>query len=145
MCENLSGSDRISAWDERISADGHSRGLHSGAVMVNWIQRRIKERKRHMYEQDGQFFQYKGKPLVRSGNVIYYGSMMDDYVVMLQIKSTKEEAGRKLPDQIVVQLMRTDKNVKPQDVVVKKADKSGLYNALDVADIWLRRSLSEQQ
>jgi arginyl-tRNA synthetase len=99
----------------------------------------------HMYEQDGQFFQYKGKPLVRSGNVIYYGSMMDDYVVMLQIKSTKEEAGRKLPDQIVVQLMRTDKNVKPQDVVVKKADKSGLYNALDVADIWLRRSLSEQQ
>ena len=98
-----------------------------------------------MYEQDGQFFQYKGKPLVRSGNVIYYGSMMDDYVVMLQIKSTKEEAGRKLPDQSVVQLMRTDKNVKPQDVVVKKADKSGLYNALDVADIWLRRSLSEQQ
>lgn len=96
-----------------------------------------------MYEQDEPFFQYKGKPLVRSGNVIYYGSMMDEYVVMLQVKSMKEEAGRKVPDQIVVQLMRTDKNVKPQDVVVKKSDKSGLYNALDVADIWLRRSLSE--
>lgn len=95
-----------------------------------------------MYIQDEKFFCYKGKPLVRSGNTIYYGSMMDDYVVMLQIMDQKEVGGRKLPNHIVVQLMRTDKDIKPTEIIVKKAEKEGLYNALDVADIWLRRFLS---
>ena len=96
-----------------------------------------------MEELDKKFFCYKGKPLVRSGKTIYYGSMLDDYVVMLQIMDEKESNGVKLPNNIVVQLMRTDKDVKPQDIVVKKSEKQGLYQALDIADVWLRRALSE--
>ena len=40
-----------------------------------------------------QFLTYKGRPLVRGGNTIYYGNMSDDYVCVLQILSTKEENG----------------------------------------------------
>ena len=36
-----------------------------------------------------QFLTYKGRPLVRGGNTIYYGNMSDEYVCMLQILSTK--------------------------------------------------------
>lgn len=96
-----------------------------------------------MDELNKKFFSYKDKPLVRSGNTIYYGSMLDEYVVMLQIQSTKKVGDNEVPDTIVVQLMRTDKSVKPQDVIVKKADKTGLSNALDIADIWLTRALNE--
>ena len=37
-----------------------------------------------------RFFTYKGYPLVRHDNVIYYGNMSDDYVVMLQILQQKK-------------------------------------------------------
>ena len=45
-----------------------------------------------------QFLNYKGRPLVRGGNTIYYGNMSDEYVCVLQILSTKEENGEELPD-----------------------------------------------
>ena len=32
---------------------------------------------------------YKGKPLVRKDNELYYGCMTDPYVLYLQIQSTK--------------------------------------------------------
>jgi len=90
-----------------------------------------------------KFFCYKGKPLVKNGNTIYYGSMMDDYVVMLQVLDTKKVGDMTLSNNILVQLMRTGKDVKPQDMVVKKSEKSGLYSALEIADIWLTRALTE--
>lgn len=90
-----------------------------------------------------KFFSYKGKPLVKNGNTIYYGDMLDDYVVMMQILSTTTKGDKTVPNNIMVQLMRTDKNIKPQDIIVKKSEKSGLYNAIDIADIWLTRALSE--
>lgn len=97
-----------------------------------------------MNELDKKFFCYKGKPLVRCGNTIYYGSMLDEYVVMLQIQDTKKEAGVDLPNNILVQLMRTDKSTKPQDIIAKKSEKTGLYNALEIADIWLERAIAEE-
>ena len=36
-----------------------------------------------------EFSTYKGKPLVRCGDEIYYGSMEDKYVIRMQIKSKK--------------------------------------------------------
>lgn len=97
-----------------------------------------------MEELNKKFFSYKGKPLVRNGNTIYYGSMLDEYVVMLQIQDTKKVGDTELPNNIVVQLMRTDKAVKPQDIVVKKRDKVGLSGAIEMADIWLNKALSEE-
>lgn len=91
------------------------------------------------------FFTYKNKPLVRSGNTLYYGSMKDPYVVMLQILGTKEENGRKMAQDVMVQLMRTGRDVKPQDMVVKKSIKTGLYAAMDIAEVWLNRALAESK
>ena len=96
-----------------------------------------------MEDTASPFFQYKDKPLVRCGNTLYYGSMQDPFVVMLQVLSTKEEHGRPMAQEVMVQLMRTGRDVKPQDIVVKKSVKQGLFAAMDIADIWLRRALSE--
>lgn len=96
-------------------------------------------------EKSGEqaFFSYKEKPLVRSGNTIYYGDMKDKYVCMLQIQSTKKFEDMELADKVTVQLMNTDPTVKPQEMVVKKGEKNGLYQALDLASIWLTRALEE--
>ena len=91
------------------------------------------------------FFTYKNKPLVRCGNTLYYGSMKEPYVVMMQILGTKEENGRKMAQDVMVQLMRTGRDVKPQDMVVKKSIKQGLYAAMDIAEVWLTRAITESK
>ena len=89
------------------------------------------------------FFTYKGKPLVRKGDTIYYGSMGDPFVVMLSINSHTKNGELDLADSITVQLMHTDTTINPMEIVVKKAEKKGLYQALDIASIWLDRALEE--
>lgn len=80
---------------------------------------------------------YKGHPLVRSKNDIYYGSMEDEFVVFMQILSTKEVDGAPVADKIHLTLLSTDTSLPPRERMVKQSDKNGLYNALDFAAIWL--------
>ena len=63
---------------------------------------------------------YKGRPLVRSGNTIYYGDMGDKYVAMLQILSEADFDGETLPTKVSVQIWSTDEELRPRDRVVKK-------------------------
>ena len=89
------------------------------------------------------FLMYKGKPLVRCKDTLYYGNMSDKYVVMLRILSTKKLKDMELADRVSVQLMYTDADVRVRDRVVKTSEKEGLYNAMDIGSIWLERALAE--
>ena len=86
---------------------------------------------------------YKGKPLVRCGDTIYYGSMKDKYVVKLEIKSKKKVKDLDVADKVTIQLMYTDPNIRSRKQIVKSSEKPGLYLALDIADAWLTRALAE--
>ena len=90
------------------------------------------------------FLTYKGRPLVRSGDTIYYGSSSEKYVIMLQILSKKKVAGEEVADRISVQLLSTDDTLPPMERISKKSEKNGLYNALDIGAILLERSLKTQ-
>ena len=46
-----------------------------------------------MAEEKKAFFTYKGVPLVRKGNNIYFGNMYDEFVVMIEILSTEKVGG----------------------------------------------------
>ena len=91
----------------------------------------------------GRFPSYKGRPLVRSGDTLYYGSMRDKYVVKLDVKSKKEVQGLQVADRVSVQLMSTDPEIRNRKQIVKSSEKDGLYLALDIADAWLTRELKE--
>ena len=86
--------------------------------------------------------EYKGHPLRRKDNLIYYGSMADKYIIMLQVTETKTLNELTVPTRITVQLQLTDPNLKSRDRVVKKSEKTSLYEAIDLAAIWLSRALS---
>ncbi|MBQ9461870.1 MAG: hypothetical protein IJU51_08180 [Clostridia bacterium] len=90
-----------------------------------------------------KFFQYKGKPLVRCGNVIYYGDMKDKYVIKMTIKSKQESAGMEVADKVTVQLMSTEPNIRPKNAIVKSSEKPNLYLAMDIASVWLQKALKE--
>lgn len=85
---------------------------------------------------------YKGRPLMRKDNMIYYGSMADSHIVMLQIIETKKVGDLDVASKVSVQLQLTDSTAKSRDRVVKKSEKDGLYSALDVGVIWLQRALA---
>lgn len=90
-----------------------------------------------------KFLEYRGRPLVRNGNTIYYGNMSDPYVIVLQISGTKEFNGIELADRVLIQLVSTDDNLRPKDRILKKSEKKGLYNAMDIGTIWLERALEK--
>ncbi len=92
---------------------------------------------------DAKFLEYKGKPLVRCKNTIYYGNMNDAYVICLNILDSKELDDIKLSGKVVVQLLSTDPDVSPKEKIVKKSEKSGLFNALDLGAVWLERALKQ--
>lgn len=91
-----------------------------------------------------KYLTYKGKPLVRKGEEIYYGKMSDNYVIMLRIMSTKKVGDMDVAEKVLVQLMRTDDSLKATERIVKKSEKIGLYNAMDIAAVWLERALREK-
>mgnify|MGYP006989016873 CR=1 FL=1 len=87
--------------------------------------------------------QYKGHPLQRKDNFIYYGSMADPYIVMMQILETKKVGDEEIASKVSVQLQLTDPNVRARDRVTKRSEKDGIYSALDVGSVWLERALSK--
>ena len=86
--------------------------------------------------------EYKGHPLRRKDNLIYFGSMADKYIIMLQILDTKKVKDMDVATRVSVQLQLTDPDLKSRDRVVKKTEKDGLYSAMDVAAVWLDRALA---
>ena len=64
---------------------------------------------------------YKGHPLRRKDNLIYYGSMADKYIIMLQVMDNKKvDDDLSLATKVSVQLQLTDPDLKSRDRVVKK-------------------------
>lgn len=90
-----------------------------------------------------QFLEYKGKPLVRSGNTIYYGNINEPYVVCINVKSASKFKDFKLAEDVSVQLISTDDSLPPKEKVIKKSEKKGLFNALDLGSAWLERQLKK--
>lgn len=83
---------------------------------------------------------YKGRPLVRCKNQLYYGSMSDPFVVYMQILTTKEENGVQLADRIHLSLLSTDSTKSLPERMIRQGVKNGLFNALDISNIWLERA-----
>lgn len=93
---------------------------------------------------ENKLLMYKGKPLVRKDNTLYYGYMDEPCVIMMQVNSTKEVNGTELSDKVLVQLVSTDENLRPRDRILKKAERRGLYSAIDIASVWLERELQKR-
>lgn len=86
---------------------------------------------------------YKGRPLMRKDNLVYYGSMADSHIIMLQILETKKVGDQDIASKVSVQLQLTDPAARAKDRIVKKSEKDGFYTALDVGCVWLERALGK--
>ena len=85
---------------------------------------------------------YKGHPLRRVDNLIYYGTMAEKYIIMMQVLETEKVQDLNLATKVSIQLQLTDPDLKSRDRVVKKSEKDSLYAAMDIATVWLDRALA---
>ena len=84
----------------------------------------------------GGYLEYKGRPLVRQDNDIYYGDLSDKYHVYMMIM-TEVPSGtgtEEIPDKIMVQLLPQGKKMPEKQTVA-----NGITDALETADAWLER------
>ena len=86
-----------------------------------------------------EFLEYKGKPLVRHGDDIYYGDLSDKYYILMTIMGDKKSSITKdlVPGQTLVQLIDSETK-KP--VADKQKLTNGLAEAFEFAEAWLERS-----
>lgn len=82
-----------------------------------------------------KFMMYKGYPLVRSGQTLYLGYMSDPYVVKMVITHETNE----MADKIKVYHMSTN------GAVTQNAERSSLYEALDIAHAWLEKNDTQKK
>lgn len=79
---------------------------------------------------------------MRKDNLVYYGSMADTHIIMLQILETKKVNDMDIATKVSVQLQLTDPSARSRDRIVKKSEKDGFYTALDLGCVWLERALA---
>ena len=83
----------------------------------------------------GEFLEYKGRPLVRKDDDIYYGDLSDKYHVFMMIMAEKPSSkGVDVPATIMVQLMPNASKIPEKQTICKS-----LTDALEIADAWLER------
>ncbi len=85
-----------------------------------------------------KFLEYKGKPLVRKGDEIYYGDMSESYIVKFTILSNDANGE---PEKINIKLLKSDTELNEKDRIVKESTKSTMFDALDIGFVWLERIL----
>ncbi len=81
----------------------------------------------------GKYLEYKGKPLVREGDTICYGSKEDKCMLILEILSYKKEGENEIPDKVFIQVVDSANPSK----IIKQGDKNGLYDAFGIGLVWL--------
>lgn len=85
-----------------------------------------------------KFLEYMGKPLVRSGDEIYYGNMNESHIVKFTILSKDAEG---TPNKINIKLLKSNTELSEKDRIAKESTKNTMFEALDVGFVWLDRSL----
>lgn len=84
---------------------------------------------------------YKGKPLLRCGNRIYYGNLEDKLILALDIvESSKKCKMWTYLSKVKVQIMdNTGELGKGQ--VYRKCERENLYKAIDIGEWWLQDAM----
>lgn len=87
-----------------------------------------------------EVLKYKDRPLVRRGNNIYYGNPEDPYIILMVVNSSEKNGDLELSKNVSIILQETKSGK-----MIKKAEREGMFAAMDIAEYWLVDALSYVQ
>lgn len=83
---------------------------------------------------------YKGKPVYRVGDRIYYGNLEDRFILALDVAEKEKLGETEVPTKVKILLMdNTGKLGEGQ--IYRKAERADLYHAFDIGEWWLKDAL----
>lgn len=88
---------------------------------------------------NGTYMMYQGKPLIRQDNAYVWGDMNDKAVLFLVVLNNRTVNGQEIPGDILIQVLSTGE----KHECLKQGQKNGLFNALDLGTVWLKKELGE--
>ena len=80
-------------------------------------------------------------PTIRTATQTLY--VISDLFEDMKVQSEKKQGDQTIADKVIIQLLNTDEQISPKEQVVKKSEKTGLFNALDLGAVWLERALKK--
>ena len=87
-----------------------------------------------------EVLKYKDRPLVRRGNNIYYGNPEDPYIILMVVNSSEKNGDLELSKNVSIILQETKSGK-----MIKKAEREGMFAAMDIAEYRLVDALSYVQ
>ncbi len=83
---------------------------------------------------------YKGKPLYRVGNRVYYGNLEDDLILVLDIVETEKFGNYEKTKKVEIHI-QDNKGELGKGTNYRNAEREDLYKALDIGSWWLQDAL----
>lgn len=84
---------------------------------------------------------YKGKPLVRKDNQIFYGNPRDKYIVAFVLSDFKKVGETEVAGKVDILLQQNDTYMNIKNKMIKKAERTDLWSAMDIGAFWLEDAL----
>jgi hypothetical protein len=88
---------------------------------------------------------YRGYPLRRMGDILYYGELNGRYVVTLKVTKSEPLKDLQIAQTVLIKLMNNDPSLESRKRTERRAEKDGLYPAIDLAATWLDRCLKDPE
>ena len=88
--------------------------------------------------------QYKGHPVVKDANRIYYGEPTNKAIVVLTVLQNSTLGDMEIPSRIIVQLQSTDPALAmKKEKILNECERKTLADALNIGSVWLDKALAE--
>lgn len=88
---------------------------------------------------------YRGKPLIRDGNVLYFGSFDENFITRFTILDSEQVNELDMAKKITIELLEKHGNDISTARLTKKAERTSMWAALDIGVYWLEDILEMEK
>ena len=88
---------------------------------------------------------YRGKPLMRDGDVLYYGDFSENFITRFTITEKKKVKDLDVATKVTIELLEKATDSIKGAKLTKKAERTSLYAALDIGVFWLEDILEMEK
>ena len=88
---------------------------------------------------------YREKPLIRDGNVLYYGDFKDNFITRFTILESEKVNDLDMAKKITIELLEKHGEDIKTAKLTKKAERTSMWAALDIGVYWLEDILEMEK
>lgn len=88
---------------------------------------------------------YKGKPVYRKGNKLFYGNLEDPLILMLEIAETKKVQNINVATKVKFSIQDNNVDEIGTGTNYRSGEREDLYKAFDIGAWWLQDALASFQ